>query len=150
MIGKTYPFGIPKFSMGMVDVRDVAKAHLQAVKVPEAANKRFMLVNQSVWSNDLGHWLKEKWNIQYPKITTCNTPKWLVWMGSWFNSDAKMIYPLLGTEKTFENSETKQILGIEFTDIKSSVCEMSESLIETGYVKGPKMPKSSRKQKSSG
>ena len=71
-------------------------------------------------------------------------------MGSWFNSDAKMIYPLLGTEKTFENSETKQILGIEFTDIKSSVCEMSDSLIETGYVKGPKMPKSSRKKKSSG
>jgi len=37
--------GMPKVSMPIVDVRDVATAHLNAVLVPEAANKRFMLVS---------------------------------------------------------------------------------------------------------
>jgi len=30
---------------GVVDVRDVALAHLRAVKVAEAANRRFLLVS---------------------------------------------------------------------------------------------------------
>jgi len=30
---------------GSVDVRDVALAHLRAVKVAEAANRRFLIVN---------------------------------------------------------------------------------------------------------
>jgi len=35
--------------VGLVDVREVAEAHLQAILKPEAANKRFILVNNSVW-----------------------------------------------------------------------------------------------------
>ena len=34
-----------RFQLPVVDVRDVAEAHLQAVLIPEAANKRFILVN---------------------------------------------------------------------------------------------------------
>ena len=36
--------GVPKMCMGIVDVRDVAQAHLAAIKVPEAAGKRFLMV----------------------------------------------------------------------------------------------------------
>ena len=34
-------------SCGVVDVRDVALAHLKAIKVEEAVNKRFLLVHSS-------------------------------------------------------------------------------------------------------
>lgn len=48
------------WSFPFVDVRDVALSHLKAVLVPEAANKRFMLVHdQCHWWSDLGHWLDE-------------------------------------------------------------------------------------------
>ena len=43
-----YP-GVPKVMFSLVDVRECAEAHLQALKRPEAANKRFVLVNESVW-----------------------------------------------------------------------------------------------------
>ena len=36
--------GLPKMWFPIVDVRDVAQAHLNAIKVPEAANKRFLYV----------------------------------------------------------------------------------------------------------
>ena len=37
---------IPKISYAMVDVRDVAEAHLKAILVPEAAGKRFLLTTE--------------------------------------------------------------------------------------------------------
>jgi nucleoside-diphosphate-sugar epimerase len=43
-----YP-SVPRVMVALVDVREVAEAHLQAMKRPEAANKRFLLVNESVW-----------------------------------------------------------------------------------------------------
>ena len=48
---------LPRVRMGCVDVRDVAKAHLLAITKPEAANKRFILVNRSLWMTDLGAFL---------------------------------------------------------------------------------------------
>ena len=53
--------GIPKLAFPVVDVRDVANAHLQAILRPEAANQRFMLVADTVWFGDIGDWLFEKW-----------------------------------------------------------------------------------------
>jgi len=41
LLGK-YP-RLPRVGFGLVDVRDVAQAHLEALKRPEAANKRFIL-----------------------------------------------------------------------------------------------------------
>jgi dihydroflavonol-4-reductase len=35
--------GLPNMKFPTVDVRDVAQVHLNAIKVPEAANKRFAL-----------------------------------------------------------------------------------------------------------
>ena len=43
-----YP-GVPKIMIPLVGVTEVAEAHLQALKRPDAANKRFVLVNQTVW-----------------------------------------------------------------------------------------------------
>jgi nucleoside-diphosphate-sugar epimerase len=51
-----YPF--PPIRFPIVDVRDVALAHLQAVKVPEARNKRFILVNKTVRFKELTEHLK--------------------------------------------------------------------------------------------
>jgi len=40
---------VPKVKFALVDVRNVAEAHLQAILRPEAAGKRFMLVGESFW-----------------------------------------------------------------------------------------------------
>ena len=39
--------------MTLVDVREVALAHVQAIKVEEARNRRFILVNNSMWFGDM-------------------------------------------------------------------------------------------------
>jgi len=37
----------------LVDVREVAQAHLHALLVPEARNQRFLLVNCALWGNEM-------------------------------------------------------------------------------------------------
>ena len=46
--------------MGVADVRDVAFAHLQATKVPEAANRRFIIAKDTVKWADLAKPIQEK------------------------------------------------------------------------------------------
>ncbi len=45
---------IPKISFGLVDVRDVAQAHVNAIKSDEAQGKRFIVCNESIWFVDIG------------------------------------------------------------------------------------------------
>ena len=55
--------GMPKIMMPIVDVRDVARAHLQAIKIDDAKNKRFILSADSLWFKDVAEALKQR----YPK-----------------------------------------------------------------------------------
>lgn len=41
--------GMPKIMFPIVDVREVAEAHLKALLVPEARNQRFILSSESLW-----------------------------------------------------------------------------------------------------
>ena len=43
----------PRVRFGLSDVRTVAFAHLQALKVPEARNQRFAIVNEHFWVIDI-------------------------------------------------------------------------------------------------
>jgi dihydroflavonol-4-reductase len=56
--------GVPKIKFGLVDVRDVARAHLQGLKVPEAANKRFILCKESLFFKEIGVILRKTWKHQ--------------------------------------------------------------------------------------
>lgn len=39
----------PKITFGIVDVREVAEAHVKGITVAEAANKRFILSAETLW-----------------------------------------------------------------------------------------------------
>jgi dihydroflavonol-4-reductase len=125
--------GMPKIQFPVVDVRDVAKAHLQAVLVPEAAGQRFILVNEGVWFLDIGKWLHEKWGRKYKCVHT-SLPKFLLTLATLWDEEARTVRPFWGKINTFDNSNTKGVLGIRFTDMKHSVLEMSETLVELGYI----------------
>ena len=44
---------MPKVFQAIVDVREVAMAHLQALKVPEAGMNRFILSSENLWFKDI-------------------------------------------------------------------------------------------------
>lgn len=62
---------IPRGGMGMVDVRDVALAHVKCLQVPEAANKRFILAitvscTRTYMSGSLPNSMRKEGRLQPP------------------------------------------------------------------------------------
>merc|ERR1711865_88412 len=116
--------GLPKISIGIVDVRDVAKAHLNAVKDDSALNKRYMLVGESRWFASLGQDLDEvygkKGSNKY-KVVSKELPKWLCQFVGCFDKQMASMMPFWGSERTYKNDDTKILLGGEFIPIKQSV-----------------------------
>lgn len=115
IITGTYP-GMPKIIMPIVDVRDVAFAHLQGIKVDEAANKRFCLTAECMWFKDFGQALKEA----YPdyKFKTAELGFCPMKVASWFDKSAKMILPMWGKNFQIDNTQSKNVLGIQYHDAK--------------------------------
>ncbi len=52
LISSKFP-GLPKVTLPLVDVRDCALAHLNALKIEESANNRFILVKDSLWLTEI-------------------------------------------------------------------------------------------------
>lgn len=118
----------------MVDVRDVAQAHLEAIKRTEAANHRFMLVENGQFMSNIGKVLHDKYSSQGYNPTNREIPKSLMWLASFFNSRADGMYKRWDKQMTFENAKTREMLGIDFIPMEQSVSEMVETMIQTGYV----------------
>ena len=54
LLNGKYP-SMPRFMIPVVDVRDVAHAHLLGLKVPEAAGNRFFLCEKTMWFREVAH-----------------------------------------------------------------------------------------------
>ena len=126
--------GVPDISMALVDVRDCAEAHLKALKEPKAAGNRFILVEGSHGIGELAEVLHSEYaKLGYP-IPTSKLPYILIQIGSLFDAAAAEAKEMWGLRKTFENKETKEVLGIKFTPMKKSALDMAKTLIQTGYI----------------
>lgn len=79
--------GNPRIMFPWVDVRNAALAHVQALKVKEAANKRFILVSKSLWFREIGEILHAEYG-QYYKVTTNEAKYCLIKFASVFSKSA--------------------------------------------------------------
>ena len=59
----------PKLNMNVVDVRDVAQAHLHALTVPEAAGHRHIISAKSMWFKEIAQVLESNYKLNVQFIT---------------------------------------------------------------------------------
>ncbi len=132
--------GMPKIHFPIVDVRDVALAHLRAIKVEDARNNRFLVHNESMWLKDLATILKNNYGRQYP-IKNGDMKLCTLKIAACFDSSAKFVIPIWGKEKYLLNDKSKKILGMQYQDIVDTLISTSESMIEAGYIKDKRKKK---------
>ena len=125
--------GLPFIQQPYVDVRDVAMAHLQAVKIPDAAGKRFILAEGFHYIKQVGKILKDRYHSDY-NIVDHDASKLWFWAAGNVDKSMHRMYSNWGKEITMENDETKDILGIDFIPFERTILEMAESLIEKGHI----------------
>ena len=110
----------------MVDVRDVAKLHVQALTLPDAAGKR--VIAASAEPNGMlsaAQILKEE---GYKGPSTRVAPSFLLRLTAWFNREAAGAVGMLGMNLSCDNSETRSLFNWKPIPFKKSVLETASTL----------------------
>lgn len=127
----TLRMGVPSLPIGMVDVRDVAEAHVAAGFTPEAEGRHIVSGFDADFS-DIGPVLREAFGGRYP-FPKMITPKWMAWaVGPMINDrmTRKMISRNIGLPWRCDNSKSREKLGITYRPWQPGVVEMFQQLID--------------------
>ena len=134
LLNDKMPAGVPNVSFPIIDVRDVAAAHIAAMENPGAAGNRYILYGKSMWYGEIAELVSREFKPQGYKIPT-KPKKFLLNLFSKFDSGAKVAVKMQGKETQFSNDKMRGELGLEPHPVESAIIDASYSLIEIGVVK---------------
>jgi nucleoside-diphosphate-sugar epimerase len=127
--------GVPKLVYGVVDVREVARAHLLAAFTPDA-NGRYILSARELTMMQIGRILRRHFGWRYP-FPLVQAPKFAVWA----------VGPLLGpVTREFvsrnvnhplriDNSRSQRELGIHYRPVAETFTEHFQQVIDDGLLR---------------
>ena len=129
--------GVPDFSIGAVDVRDLAEAHFRAGYTPEAEGRHIIsAANTSLI--ELSAILYKKYGKTYP-FPQKVLPKFLVWlMAPLAGFKRKMISRNVGYRWQVDNSKSQKALGLTYRPLETSIVDFFQQMIEHGLVTAKK------------
>jgi len=116
--------GNPGLHIGFVDVRDVARAHIESIKNEKSDNKRIILSKDELWVSELSEILRDL-GYQAP---TRNIPKWLISILSIFDKEIGGLKPMIGKERNIESSVFPEVFDWELISVKDSARVTAEQL----------------------
>jgi nucleoside-diphosphate-sugar epimerase len=123
---------LPQIYMSIVDVRNVAEAHLKAIDAK--SNERYALAADTWKFSRIGRTISEEFKQYGYKVAQKDMCKCMAWMVKFFMKDMKEIYDAWNVRCHVKNDKAKKELGIDFIDPKQSLIEMCYSLIDFGIV----------------
>jgi nucleoside-diphosphate-sugar epimerase len=127
---------LPRLNMPVVDVRDVALAHMQAMLLPQAAGKRTIVHSGTgMWFEDVAKTLAAEFDPQGYNVPTKLCPNFLLKAMALTDSTFKFAMDLNDKVQIYDNSRMKSVLKIKPRDAHQTFIDMAYSLIEGGFVK---------------
>ncbi|MCP5014830.1 MAG: aldehyde reductase [Ketobacter sp.] len=133
--GKLWP-GVPNMRLGWVDVRDVARAHVEAAFRPDAEG-RHIVSNGEPSMLEVASILKQKFGNRY-KFPFFELPKFIVkWFGRVMDPSAKprFIEQNAGHSLKFDNSRSKARLGLQYHPLEQTFVDHFQQLIDDGLIR---------------
>ena len=125
---------VPRVGFSLVDVRDVAEAHVRAMEAPVAAGQRLVCSGEFYWLADVARVLKAHLAARGYKIVTRELPNWAVRLVALIDSSARSIVPQLGERKVIDASRLAATLDWRPRPADQSIRDTADSLIELGVV----------------
>lgn len=118
---------LPDIGFAVVDVRDVAEAHLRALQTPSSAGKRFPCVTGMMTMPEMGKALKRA----YPnrRIATQVAPKFMLRLLAMFDPQIRAILPELGQSHAVSNARARADLDMRFISAEGALRASAEWLI---------------------
>lgn len=114
----------------LVDVRDVAFAHVAALENEQSDFKRYCLMEGSHHFTTVIKTLRGEFQKYGYKIPRCGFGKLLIKIASYFDRNLEFVLPFLGKDMDVDNTRSIQELGVRYMNTLDSLIEMVYSLIE--------------------
>lgn len=133
LLTRDFPM-VPKFCIPVVDVRDVACAHLKCMELPEAAGHRHLLFGGNIWMQDLAMLLDREFGPQGYNVPTTSMPGFVLSMAGLFDKDLRDTKAMLSKAMKLDNSRMREVLDITPRSPEVTYIDMAYSMVEAGFV----------------
>ncbi|MDA8899266.1 aldehyde reductase [Gammaproteobacteria bacterium] len=117
---------LAKIHIGIVDVRDVAKAHILAMKNTDSDGERFIVSEKEMWMSDIANVL----NANGYKAPEKNMPNLLLKVMALFKSDLKTISKMAGKQRDCNTTKAKDVLGWNPIAAEESILAAAKQIID--------------------
>jgi len=126
--------GVPPLRYSIVDVRDVAAAHVAAMTVPEAAGQRFLCAAGVCSMREIALILQRQFGDRGYRIPTRELPAFLIRLVALRDPSVRMILDDLNRPLAISNERIKRVLGWRPRPPEEAIVAMAESMIRLGLV----------------
>jgi nucleoside-diphosphate-sugar epimerase len=132
----TMSSGVPDYRVGVVDVRDVASAHIKAGFTPEAEG-RHIVSGHNTGFPEMTAVLREHFGDKF-RFGKSLLPKFMVWLVGPILSKAltrKIVSRNIGYDFIADNSKSIAALGMSYRPMEETLIEFFQHLVDAGRVK---------------
>ena len=123
---------VPRFGLHLVNVKDVADMHLEAMINPKAAGKRFLLCSESLWFKEVSNILRSNNFNKAPKFTA---PNLVVKILAMFDKELKIVLFYLGFKNKLNSNNAKKILRWKPEKVNQAIIDTAKQLYDLGILK---------------
>ena len=119
---------LAKIQFNVVNVLDVAKAHVLAIKSDSAAGQRFIVSEKALWLSDIAKILK---NNGFKKVPTIVAPNFLLGFLSFFLKDIALFKDRLGKSQITKSDNAKKLLQWNPGFVENAIIDTAKKYKET-------------------
>ena len=129
--------GLPRFGFPLVDVRDIADAHVKAMTLDLNGERteRFLCAGPFLWMSEIAEVLRDRLGPAARRVPTRRLPDFLMRIVGLFDREVGMVLPELGKERNCDISHARAVLGWTPRDTAQSIVDTATSLSAKGLVK---------------
>jgi nucleoside-diphosphate-sugar epimerase len=120
---------IPRLAFEVVDVRDVAAAHLLAMSAPGAAGERFIAAGERLWFGDVAAILRAQLGDDAAKVPTAELPDDVLRSLAESNAELRSLLPLLGRELVHDAGKARAVLGWEPRPVVETIVDSGRCIL---------------------
>ena len=119
----------PRLAFAIVDVRDVAAAHVAALTSPTAGGRRFPMAERTLFFKEVADILRQRFPERAGKTPRFEMPNWAVRLYALFDSDVRANLGELGVARRLDSSDVEALLGRKLIPADQAIVATAESLI---------------------
>jgi len=121
--------GTPRLGFSIVDVRDVAALHVDAMTAPEAAGERFIAIARFLWMAEVAAVLRERLGEDAAKVPKRTVPNIAVRAMALFDPSVRSIVGDLGKKVEMSSEKARTRLGWTTRPVEETIVDCARSLI---------------------